>query len=75
MIARICAVCRMLLGIKTAREKKLERDFELARSAQQSGTEALSNARKKVEQARANIHARADSLDEQTGEFSGIQRR
>jgi hypothetical protein len=75
MIARICAICRMLLGIKTARERQLDHDFELARVASEGGSKALTKARKNIEQAQFNIHARVDSLDEQTGEFSGIQRR
>lgn len=70
MIPRICAVCRMLLGIKTERERRLDHDFELARVVVHDSTEALTRARKRVEQARIDIHARVESLDEQTGEFS-----
>lgn len=74
MIARIGAIFRMLLGIKTERERQLEREFARALAAHQRSTQALTTARHKVEQARHDIHARVSILDEQTGEFkSGTQ--
>jgi len=75
MIARICSSIRMLLGIKTERERRLDHEFELARVVSSDSAEALHKARQKVEQARNDIHARVDSLEEQTGEFSVQQRQ
>jgi hypothetical protein len=75
MIARVCSIIRMLLGIKTERERRLDHEFELARVVSNDSAEALHKARQKVEQARNDIHARVDSLEEQTGEFSVQQRQ
>jgi hypothetical protein len=68
---RFCSIVRMLLGLKTAEERKLEADFELARKEVRGGTDALAAARRKVEKARADVHARAEALGE-SGEYSGI---
>jgi hypothetical protein len=63
----------MLLGLKTERERALDEAFEKAKQKHRNGTEALEEARRKIEAARANVHARADALKEETGGFGEQQ--
>ena len=76
MIDKVCSTFRMLLGFKTERERRLDHEFELARVVSNDSADALGRAKRKVEQARVDIRARLESLDETTGEFSsGIEKR
>ena len=74
MRSRVCSIVRMLLGLKTAEERKLEAGFDAARLEQQRSTDALAKAKRKVEKARADVHARAEALGE-AGDYSATEPR
>lgn len=69
----IRSVVRTLLGLKTAREEAIDEELEKTRQQHRTAGAALDEAKRKMEAAQANIHARADAFQDQTGGFGERQ--
>jgi len=64
---KLTAVVRMLLGLKTERERKLDDEFRHATERHRDGNQALDEAKQRLEATRRNVHARLEALNEATG--------